>query len=213
MILFLWRYEVSYLQFPLRSKMGQLHAKSFILLDVNKLPIRYGFQWANNLVMQKNHVIPMLLLVGGLLWNRLRMKKLSSSQILVALQGWNTYPHELNVQIICVFLKYFLVPQLKWGITSYKISENYYYKKYNRKNCFRSNHFLIPCNTLQTLQENFLGTPLTLQNQVLTPYTPITYSPKHLSEMQLLELELAWDIGKHSQSQWNYEQNLSEMRA
>jgi len=64
---------------------------------------------------------------------------------------------------------------------------------------------------LQILQKNFLGTPLTTYKKFLTPYTPLTYSPTQLSEMQRQELELAGDIGKHSQSQRNYEQNLAEM--
>jgi len=64
---------------------------------------------------------------------------------------------------------------------------------------------------LQILQKNFLGTPLTTYKKFLTPYTLLTYSPTQLSEMQRQELELAGDIGKHSQSQRNYEQNLAEM--
>ena len=64
---------------------------------------------------------------------------------------------------------------------------------------------------MQTLQKNFLGTPLTTYKKFLTPYTLLTYSPTQLSEMQRQELELAGDIGKHSQSQRNYEQNLAEM--
>ena len=64
---------------------------------------------------------------------------------------------------------------------------------------------------MQILQKNFLGTPLTTDKKFLTPYTLLTYSPTQLSEMQRQELELAGDIGKHSQSQRNYEQNLAEM--
>jgi len=64
---------------------------------------------------------------------------------------------------------------------------------------------------LQILQKNFLGTPLTTYKKFLTPYTLLTYSPTQLSEMQRQELELVGDIGKHSQSQRNYEQNLAEM--
>ena len=64
---------------------------------------------------------------------------------------------------------------------------------------------------MQILQNNFLGTPLTTYKKFLTPYTLLTYSPTQLSEMQRQELELAGDIGKHSQSQRNYEQNLAEM--
>ena len=64
---------------------------------------------------------------------------------------------------------------------------------------------------MQILQKNFLGTPLTTYKKFLTPYTLLTYSPTQLSEMQRQELELAGDIGKHSQSQRNYEQNLAEM--
>jgi len=64
---------------------------------------------------------------------------------------------------------------------------------------------------LQLTQKNFLGTPLTTYKKFLTPYTLLTYSPTQLSEMQRQELELAGDIGKHSQSQRNYEQNLAEM--
>ena len=44
-----------------------------------------------------------------------------------------------------------------------------------------------------------------------TLYTPLTYFPKHLLEIPRQEQELAGDIGKHSQSQRNYEQNLAEM--
>ena len=64
---------------------------------------------------------------------------------------------------------------------------------------------------MQLKQKNFLGTPLTTYKKFLTPYTLLTYSPTQLSEMQRQELELAGDIGKHSQSQRNYEQNLDEM--
>ena len=64
---------------------------------------------------------------------------------------------------------------------------------------------------MQLTQKNFLGTPLTTYKKFLTPYTLLTYSPTQLSEMQRQELELAGDIGKHSQSQRNYEQNLAEM--
>ena len=64
---------------------------------------------------------------------------------------------------------------------------------------------------MQILQKNFLWTPLTTYKKFLTPYTLLTYSPTQLSEMQRQELELAGDIGKHSQSQRNYEQNLAEM--
>ena len=67
---------------------------------------------------------------------------------------------------------------------------------------------------MQTLQENFLGTPTTLLFLVQPPTHPLhifTYSPTHLSEMQRQEQELAGDIGKHSQSQRNYKQNLTEM--
>jgi len=64
---------------------------------------------------------------------------------------------------------------------------------------------------LQILQKNFPGTPPTTDKKFLTPYTLLTYSPTQLSEMQRQELELAGDIGKHSQSQRNYEQNLAEM--
>ena len=64
---------------------------------------------------------------------------------------------------------------------------------------------------MQLTQNNFLGTPLTTYKKFLTPYTLLTYSPTQLSEMQRQELELAGDIGKHSQSQRNYEQNLAEM--
>jgi len=44
-----------------------------------------------------------------------------------------------------------------------------------------------------------------------TPYTPLTYSLEHQEEMQRQKLELAGNIGKHSRSQRNYEQNLAEM--
>jgi len=71
--------------------------------------------------------------------------------------------------------------------------------------------FYTPCKPLQLTQKNFLGTPLTTYKKFLTPYTLLTYSPTQLSEMQRQELELAGDIGKHSQSQRNYEQNLAEM--
>ena len=64
---------------------------------------------------------------------------------------------------------------------------------------------------MQLTQKNFLGTPLTTYKIFLTPYTLLTYSPTHLSKMQHQELELAGDIGKYSQSQRNYEQNLAEM--
>ena len=64
---------------------------------------------------------------------------------------------------------------------------------------------------MQLSQNNFLGTPLTTYKIFLTPYTLLTYSPTQLSKMQRQELELAGDIGKHSQSQRNYEQNLAEM--
>ena len=64
---------------------------------------------------------------------------------------------------------------------------------------------------MQLTQKNFLGTPLTPTKTVSRSYTPLTYSPTQLSEMQRQELELAGDIGKHSQSQRNYEQNLAEM--
>ena len=64
---------------------------------------------------------------------------------------------------------------------------------------------------MQILQKNFLGTPLTPTKTVSTPNTPLTYSLEHQEEMQRQKLELAGNIGKHSQSQRNYEQNLAEM--
>jgi len=64
---------------------------------------------------------------------------------------------------------------------------------------------------LQILQNNFLGTPLTPTKTVSTTNTPLTYSLEHQEEMQRQKLELAGNIGKHSQSQRNYEQNLAEM--
>ena len=64
---------------------------------------------------------------------------------------------------------------------------------------------------MQILQNNFLGTPLTPTKTVSTPNTPLTYSLEHQEEMQRQKLELAGNIGKHSQSQRNYEQNLAEM--
>ena len=64
---------------------------------------------------------------------------------------------------------------------------------------------------MQTLQKNFLGTPLTPTKTVSTPNTPLTYSLGHQEEMQRQKLELDGDNGKHSQSQRNYEQNLAEM--
>ena len=64
---------------------------------------------------------------------------------------------------------------------------------------------------MQILQKNFLGTPLTPTKTVSTPNTPLTYSLGHQEEMQSQKLELAGNIGKYSQSQRNYEQNLAEM--
>ena len=70
---------------------------------------------------------------------------------------------------------------------------------------------VIPC---KNHKRTFLGHPLQSLiefNPLNTPYKFLTYSPTHLSGMQHQELELALDIGKHSQSQRNYEQNLAEM--
>ena len=68
------------------------------------------------------------------------------------------------------------------------------------------------CNHLQTLQKTFLGTPITPTKTVSTTYTPLTVCPSICPKgMQRQELELAGAIGKHSQSQRNYEQNLAEM--
>ena len=67
---------------------------------------------------------------------------------------------------------------------------------------------------MQTQRENFLGTPLTLlflAQPLVTPYKFLTCFQGHLSEMQRQELELTGDIGKHSQSKRNYEQNFAEM--
>ncbi len=70
---------------------------------------------------------------------------------------------------------------------------------------------VIPC---KNHKRTFLGHPLQSLiefNPLNTPYKFLTYSPTHLSGMQHQELGLALDIGKHSQSQRNYEQNLVEM--
>ena len=64
---------------------------------------------------------------------------------------------------------------------------------------------------MQLTQNNFLGTPLTLHFLVQPLTHPLTYSPKHLSEMQRQELELAGYIGTHSQFQRNYEKILAEI--
>ena len=64
---------------------------------------------------------------------------------------------------------------------------------------------------MQTLQNKFFWTPLTPTKTVSTPNTPLTYSLEHQEEMQRQKLELAGNIGKHSRSQRNYEQNLAEM--
>ena len=70
---------------------------------------------------------------------------------------------------------------------------------------------------MQTLRENFLGTPTTLINKVqlathsLHTHYILTYSQGHLSEMQCQVKIVVGDIGKHSQSQRNYERNLAEL--